>query len=286
MSIVLRPALPKDRQQVLEVEKKATPGLTYLPHVFDQFVADETGEFIVAEFGDQLVGCGKFTLLPDGSAWLETLRVIPERQGQGIGKLFYQRFLEIARAKGVSTLRMYTGVNNRASKGLAEHSGFSTVGTYLGQKRPCGQILSRSVPSAFQVVTDPLLATELLLSYREQWQGFLVINRTFYAITPALAGHLAGQGQIYHDANTRSTMTLGARFLPHQALHIGILGGDLSACLPFAIQKGIALGAESLSCYTPAGIVECQTEIQDELSRYDFQAEPSHLIVMETRLAT
>ena len=281
MSIVLRTALPKDRQQVLEVEKKATPGLTYLPHVFDQFVADETGEFIVAESGDQLVGCGKYTLLPDGSAWLETLRVIPEKQGQGIGKLFYRRFLEIAHAKSVSTLRMYTGVNNRASKGLAERSGFSTVGTYLGQKRPCGQSLSGSVPSAFQVVTDPWLATELLLPYCEQWKGFLVINRTFYSITPPLAAHLAGQGQIYHDPNTQSTVTLGARFLPHQALHIGILGGDLSACLPFAIQKGIEAGAENLSCYTPAGSVE----IQDELSYYDFQSEPSNLIVMETRLA-
>jgi ribosomal protein S18 acetylase RimI-like enzyme len=280
MSIVLRSALPKDRQQVLEVEKKATPGLTYLPHVFDQFVADETGEFIVAETGDQLVGCGKFTLLPDGSAWLETLRVIPERQGQGIGKMFYQRFLEIAQAKRVSTLRMYTGVNNHASKGLAEHSGFSIAGTYLGQRRPCRLGLPRSVPSAFQEVTDPSVATELLLSYREQWKDFLVINRTFYPITPSLAAYLAGQGQIHYDPNTQSTMTLGARFLPHQALHIGILGGDLSACLLFAIQKGIEAGVEYLSCYTPDGAVE----LLDNLSRFGFQAEPSNLIVMEERL--
>ena len=157
MSILLRSALPKDRQQVLEVEKKATPGLTYLPHVFDQFVADEAGEFVVAETGDQLVGCGKFTLLPDGSAWLETLRVVPEKQGQGIGKLFYQRFLEIAQTKRVSTLRMYTGVNNHASKGLAERSGFSIAGTYLGQRRPCRPGPPQSAPSAFQSVSDPTL---------------------------------------------------------------------------------------------------------------------------------
>ena len=107
-----------------------------------------------------------------------------------------------------------------------------------------------------------------------------MINRTFYTITPPLAAYLASQGQIYHDPGTQSTIVLGARFLPHQALHIGILGGDLSAGLLFAIQKGIEAGVESLSCYTPAGAVE----IQGELLRYDFQPEPSNLIVMAAHL--
>ncbi len=277
MSIFLRNARPGDRQEVFDVEKKATPGLTYLPAVFDAFATDEAGEFIVAEEDGQLVGCGKFTLLPDGSAWLETLRVIPEKQGQGIGTLFYQRFLEIAHAKGVTTLRMYTGVNNHASRGLAERSGFSIAGAYLGQRRPCRLGLAQAAPPEFQPVTDPVLATALLLSYREQRQGFLVINRTFYAITSSLAGYLAGQGQIYHDPVTQSIITLGARFLPRQALHVGVLGGDLSACLSFALWKGNETGVESLSCYTPVGAVE----LQDGLSRHDFQAEPSSLIVME-----
>ena len=46
MSIFLRNARPGDRQEVFDVEKKATPGLTYLPAVFDAFATDEAGEFI------------------------------------------------------------------------------------------------------------------------------------------------------------------------------------------------------------------------------------------------
>lgn len=280
MSIILRRAQPRDRQKVLEVEKKSTPGLTYLPYVFDQFITDEYGEFIVADAEGQLVGCGKFTLLPDGSAWLEALRVIPEIQGQGIGKQFYRSFLDIAHSKRITTLRMYTGINNHASKGLAERFGFSIAGTYRGQKRPCQPGVLPSGPPVFQPVIDPLLAENLLLSYREQWKGFLVINRTFYAITAILAAHLASLGQLYHDPTTQSAIVLGARFMLRQALHIGVLGGNVSACLLFAIQIGIQTGVESLSCYTPAEAVE----IQKELSRCDFQPETSNLIVMAANL--
>ncbi|MCJ7622744.1 MAG: GNAT family N-acetyltransferase, partial [Anaerolineaceae bacterium] len=106
VEIVVRRARNDDREQVFEVESKSTPRLSYVPKVFDMFLSDETGEFLVAEVNECLVACGKFTVVPDGSAWLETLRVIPEYQGLGIGKRFYERFFEIARQKGVPKMRM------------------------------------------------------------------------------------------------------------------------------------------------------------------------------------
>jgi len=280
MLIHLRKARSGDRQAVLEIEKKATPSLLYLPFVFDPFMNDEEGEFIVAEADEHLVACGKFTVLPDGSAWLEALRVIPERKGQGIGKEFYRRFLEIARSKKILTLRMYTGINNNTSKGLAERFGFAIAGIYRGLKYPCQPGMLQPVAAAFQPVIEPDLAEKLLMGYLEPWQGFLVLNRTFYALTPALAAYLARQRQVYHDPVSQSTIMLGARFMPQQALHIGILGGDLKSCLSFALQLGMQGGVGSLSCYLPASA----TEMQAEFFRYGFQAEAFDLIVMEANL--
>ena len=119
MQITIRVVTEEDRDAVLAVESQSTPNLKYLPMVFDQFLSDPEGDFSVAEMDGEVVGCGKFTVMPDGSAWLEALRVIPRAQGQGIGKAFYARFFEVAEGKGIKTMRMYTGMKNKVSKGLA-----------------------------------------------------------------------------------------------------------------------------------------------------------------------
>ncbi|MBI9045260.1 MAG: GNAT family N-acetyltransferase [Anaerolineaceae bacterium] len=281
MSLIIRKAQPEDRQDLFDVEKKATPGLNYLPYVFDQFVADSQGEFIVAEMDGQLVACGKFSLLPDGSAWLETLRVIPEMQRHGIGKRFYERFFEIARSRNIPAMRMYTNVRNHASKGLAERYGFSVASMFRGEILACQPDLFQSVPPSFKPVADPVRAAELIQPFQEKWNGFLVMNRTFYRITHALTAHLAAQGMLYHESDTNSLVCLGARFMPQQALHIGILGGDFSSCLSFAMYKGLQSGIEKLSCVYPPSAAD----IQSKLEHFNFQVESLDLIVMEAILS-
>ncbi len=76
MEIVLRKAEQEDRERVIWVESKSTPNLSYVGAIWDLFTSDEVGEFSVAEADGKLVACGKFTVVPDGSAWLETLRVM------------------------------------------------------------------------------------------------------------------------------------------------------------------------------------------------------------------
>ncbi len=96
------------------------------------FVSDMVGEFSVEELDGELVACGKYTILPDDTVWLETLRVIPERQGLGLGKRLYEHWLELANAQGVKAMRMYTGVTNVVSSGLAERYGLRLQGTFKG----------------------------------------------------------------------------------------------------------------------------------------------------------
>jgi N-acetylglutamate synthase-like GNAT family acetyltransferase len=280
VDILLRKARTTDLEKLIEVEHGSTPNLSYVPHVFDQFVSDDVGEFIVAEADGEVVACGKFTVVPDGSAWLETLRVLPQFQGYGIGKCFYQRFFEIARRLGITTMRMYTGVENVVSKGLAERFGFHLAAAYRGAYLPCPPEPTPAPASSFHPVTDPHRAAALLLPFHEKWGGFLVMNRTFYALTPALCTHLAVQGMLYEDPSSRSVVTLGARFMPETALHIGVFGGEPASCLEFALQKGTEKGVQRLSCLFPP----FAADVQASLAQSGFQVEKADFIVMEVTL--
>jgi len=300
MQIVLRPARPEDRARVIEVEAGATPNLQYLPRVFDVFASDPQGEFGVAEVDGTVVACGKFTVVPDGSAWLEALRVMPAYQGLGIGKRFYERFFELARIKGITTMRMYTGLRNVVSKGLAERFGFRLAATYRGVYLPVAgapvppwaapeaagfrpaPAASRAMPTAnsFRLVRDKQRAEDLLMSLKEEWGGFLVMNRTFYEVTPALSAWLTVRDAIYENPATGGFVTLDARLMPEQALHIGVFNGPVEEWLPVAAGKAAAQGAARLQCMFPPTARDVQVALQAQ----GFMLEPSDCIVMEVRV--
>ena len=279
MQITIRHATQEDLGPIIEVESKATPNLNYVSKVFDMFLNDKTGDFSVAEVDGEVVACGKFTILPDKSAWLETLRVIPERQGMGIGKRFYKHFFDIAGRKGVKTMRMYTGEKNRVSKGLAERYGFKLAATYRGA-RLSQKSFRETDKTSFQKVTEYTRAASLLLPYQDKWKGFLIMNRTFYSINNELSDDLVNNGFMYEDFNSQSMITLGARFMPEKELHIGVLGGDLEACIDFAVRKGLEKEVQGLSCLFPP----TEQHLQEKFTEFGFQILPSDFLVMEVHL--
>ena len=279
MSVVLRKARVEDKARVLQVEAKSTPNLRYLGAVFEHWVHDQVGELLVAELDGEMVGVGKLTQVPDDSAWLEALRVIPEAQGRGIGKRFYERFFEIAHAQQIPAMRMYTGVRNTVSKGLAERFGFHLAATYRGVWRAVDAVGKDRPVNGFIQVTDPVRATELLMLFEEQWTGFLVMNRTFYALSPALCTAWASEGKVYYDANSDSVIVLGARFQADLALNIACLGGDVEKCLAFAEQQARELAVPRVQCmFPPTAAV-----IEQAMLSHGYQVELSDCIVMEVR---
>jgi GNAT superfamily N-acetyltransferase len=279
MNINLRRARPEDREKAIWVESLSTPNLSYLPYVFDMFVADEEGDFSVAEIDNEIVGTGKYTIVPDGSAWLETLRVVPARQNLGVGKRFYEHWLDIAHHHGVKTMRMYTGVENVASEGLAKRFGLTLAGRFRGATYQCQPLILPEKPF-FQLVNDPDKAVSLLMPLREKWGGFMVMNRTFYSFTPTLCANLAEKKMVYEDSTSNSVIALGARFMPEQALHIGAFGGDATTCINFALEKCAKQRIGRLSCLFPP----TATETQATLLKHGFRLDKSDYIVMEIDL--
>ncbi|MCB0124304.1 MAG: GNAT family N-acetyltransferase [Caldilineaceae bacterium] len=279
-TITVRPATYADRAAIVAAEALSTPGLRYVDQVFDLFMDRTQGEFLVAELAGDVVACGKFTITPDGSAWLETLRVIPACQGLGIGKRFYEAFFALAHRDGISTMRMYTGTKNVVSKGLAERFGFRLAEAFTEARLPVAQATPTSEAIPFQPVTDPHRAYQLIGQHRDNWHDFLVMNRTFYKITPALCTWLTVAGQVYEEPASESIMVIGARFMPEEALHIGFFGGDVTKCLRFALQQGCAAGVPRLNCIFPAA----SFAVYDALLQADFHPLDATLIVMETHV--
>ena len=196
-----------------------------------------------------------------------------------MGKRLYEHLLELSREKGVKTMRMYTGVRNVVSKGLAERYGLRRAETFRGtiMKSESGKV---DAEHGFRRVMDHGRATELLMRHSAAWGGWMVMNRTFYKLSPWLCAHLVERGMVYEDPGTESVIAMGARFMPGHGLHIGLFSGDSEACLGFATQTAVERGIERLHCLFPSHI-PC---VEESLTGFGFRLEPADFIVMEIHL--
>ena len=96
----LRLRYPGCRRKFLaRIEAGAVRANHYFSDVVDYY-RSTAGELTVACVDGVPVGMGKLTVLFDGSAWLELLRVHPDFQRKGVGRAIYRRYFEEIRALG------------------------------------------------------------------------------------------------------------------------------------------------------------------------------------------
>ena len=272
-NILLRKAKAEDLDDVVWVESLSTPSLSYVPHVWDMFLNDEEGDWSVDLLDGKIMGCGKYSILPDGSAWLETLRVVPEAQGKGLGKRLYEHWLKLSKEKGVKVMRMYTGVKNVVSEGLAKRYGLSLAQTFHGTKMAVEPFKAKH---GFEIISEVSEATDLLMPLGEKWGGWVVLNRTYYKWSPELCIWLAENGMVYRDPEG-NVVVMGARFMKEFQLHIGLFEGDAETCLGFVKSEAVSRGVKSLHCLYPDHL----TWVEEALTDNGFEMEPSPFIVME-----
>ena len=271
-NVVLRKARNEDLDDAIWVESLSTPSLSYVPHVWGMFLNDEEGEWTMEELDGKIMGMGKYSILPDGTAWLETLRVVPEAQGLGLGKRLYELWLKLSEEKGVKAMRMYTGVNNAVSSGLAERYGLSTVETFHGTKMG---VPSFEAENTFKNITDIEEATKLLLPLGEKWGNWMVMNRTYYQWSPALCKWLTENDMVYQD-DSGNVVVMGARFMKEFQLHLGLFDGDSKVCLDFA-KATASKNKVSLHSLFPSHL----DEIESIFVEYGFDKEAAPFIVKE-----
>jgi len=247
MEFVCRAGRLDDMPRLLEIEQGATPGLLYLEDEKDEFFDPNKGELIVAEADGVPMGFVHFSLQADGAAWLETLRVDPAYQKNGCGTALWKAMMAAAEKYRVPAMRMYTGRSNIASYTLAKRNGLDIAAETLE-----GSLVAKDVEKAAAPAFEPLRFPQAAALLSKYWVGYdevACLNRTFYKGNAATVRMLCEEGMVYGCGE--SVIVLGRRFKNVDALHIGLLGGDVAACLAFARQKLLETGLSKLVCMIP-----------------------------------
>jgi len=206
----------QDLPACLGVESAAMGKHLYLKDVAEYYTTTK-GEFTLALVEDKVVGMGKLTVLFDGSAWLELLRVHPDFQRQGVGAKIYTRYLEQATAFRCPAIRMYTGAKNIPSAALAQKNGLHRGPEFCSMTLNLQNIPWEKEHLQGFCLANGQQAQELLLPMKEQAGWFFSINHTFYAVNPATCKGMAAAGWVYCAGE--NALVLGARFQPEKVWH-------------------------------------------------------------------
>ena len=243
MNFNVKIATYEDMEAAVAVERETMGDYVYLEDAWHYFNSLGGGLVCVYD-GDKMIGIGRFSILPDGTGWLETLRVIPSYQRKGAGKEIYKKWLEIAKDNNCPSMAMFTGLTNAASSGLAELYGLHTVAQHKGYNLTN---LEGGNAYGFKHVNWQR-AVELILPKKDEYHNYMTFNRTFHHINEANAKAFACEGKVFEDEESGSFIVCGARFQHQVTLHIAMMGGDLDKCIEFAINYAKAQGLKKITC--------------------------------------
>ena len=267
MDVTVRRLLPAEIEQAVRVEEAAMKGHGYLRDVSHLFFYDEEGPMLGAFHGEELVGVAKYTVLPDRTAWLETLRVSPEHQRKGVGRQMYEVFVRLSHQLGVESMAMYTGLANIPSASLARLFGLETAGKYrefqldLAGKKPETEAVG------FEAVGEEE-GCALLESLCEKYEHFIVFNRTFMHMDYPILCALAREGKVLLDRSDGSFMAFGNRFLERRSVQIAAMAGNYQKCMDYALRIGLERGVPQVVAMAPLD----DEALQSALEAYGFHA--------------
>lgn len=275
MKFNTRYATIDELDMMVKIEEASMPGYAnYLRDASDYYFNECPGEISIAETEDGLaVGIGRYSTLPDGSGWLETLRVHPDWQRKGAGRAIYGDYMKLAEETNAPHMGMFTGSTNVPSRSLAEIHGFELAGTYENKDYiPKDEVLEIS-PDFIQV-KDLEEVRELLELSKSTWYPHIAFNRTFYRHNEANYKWFIEKGMVYKDGD--NLIILGARMLHERGIFIGLMYGDLKKCVDFAVAKATNDKEARLTCICP----KPNREAVDVLREVGFE-DKGELIVME-----
>ncbi len=242
----------EDLKDVLEVEESAMKGFPgYIKDAFDYYKASK-GELSVVLLDGKIVGVGKLSILFDGSAWLEALRVHSDFQQKGAGAAIYKRYFEQVELYDCPHVALYTGRKNVGSQKLGRRHGLETDTFYTSYSVDTYEIDS-SVE--FKLSDDvPNLQSSI---------PHFNINHTFYRNNEANLRGFLSQGYIYSYKDT--TLIMGSRFQPRRALYIAHLEGTyIKEALEFAIKTAYDRGVKKVIIHYPSSDI-LYTDLLEQL---------------------
>lgn len=101
----------------------------YVPEVFPEWVASDGDDrrTAVAEVDGDVVGLCRAQILTDDEAWLQGVRVAPDRRGEGHARALTEYLLDWAGDRGAAVARIFVFDWNATAMGHARAGGFDAV---------------------------------------------------------------------------------------------------------------------------------------------------------------
>ncbi len=128
-SLYVRAARAEDKEAVLAFCQQTFSWGDYIPHVWDRWLADTSGQLLVGVLNEQPVSV-MHVAIHGTMAWLEGMRVHPDFRRQGIARLTEAEGRAWARARGCRVARLATSIKNLAAQALLHRSGYQRIAQF------------------------------------------------------------------------------------------------------------------------------------------------------------
>jgi len=165
MDLLIRPAQPEDRETVLSFTAHTWGEHgDYIHMVWEDWLHSAQGPLLVGLVDGEAVALVKLTWNNPGEAWMEGMRVHPERRGQGIATAVFRNALEWAAAHGGRIVRLATAADNVPAQRMAVAAGMRRVHTSID----CS---AEALPAGERPVVLPLERADEIGAAIARWGG-------------------------------------------------------------------------------------------------------------------
>ncbi len=127
MTTQIRPVLPSDKPAVVSFLARVWGDHDYLPQVWDEWLADPRGVFLVALVDGVPAGVVRGVLPAPDEGWLEGMRVDPDYRRNGIAQTLTEALMEACRERGARVARLMTAWDNVPVHTLCAKMGFTRL---------------------------------------------------------------------------------------------------------------------------------------------------------------
>lgn len=222
----------RDKERVLEISSKIWDGYDYIPHVFDEWIQDQEGEFTLAEYDGEIAGFAKYTQLTTKEAWLEGIRADKDFAGKGFGDAMTKYYIHKAKRENQETIRLSTFVENYQSKHIIEKNGFKKDGFFSYCFKEIKECCAKGQANAVAI-----MSTATAWSYIENSRfnvlsnGYLSSGWRFYKLTYELLDGLVRSGNvigILKEGRISAMTVIWGDLKQDKEISISFMDGDLS----------------------------------------------------------
>jgi drug/metabolite transporter (DMT)-like permease/GNAT superfamily N-acetyltransferase len=155
--------------------------------VADEY-AEPGGTFLVVYDDGRPIACGGLRALPDGSAELKRMYVVPEARGRGVARRLLARLEDEARRLGYSRLRLDTASQLNEAKALYRSSGYHEIDDYNGNPAASHWFEKELVPAEDATAPPGWLVWLALGTIYLIWGSTYLAIRVMVETVPPLLG--------------------------------------------------------------------------------------------------